>query len=162
MNFDQNLTTQCTWNIRLVLFLSWLNAREFSSITKVQIRGTARIYGLPQSQSFPSYRIYLHALNCIGSDRVEDMTLTVCTNNFFLKNDYTEPKKGCLRISLKWESGTRSSCRYNFKNMHKLFYNLFFLKKIIPNPRRVAYVSHRNENQVRVVRPDKTYKNLKI
>ena len=117
LNFDQNLTTQCTWNIRLVLFLSWLNAREFSSITKLQIRGTTRIYGLPQSQSFPSYRIYLHALNCIGSDRVEDMTLTVCTNNFFyfFWKMIIEPEKGCLRISLTWQSGTRSSARYGLK-----------------------------------------------
>ena len=161
MNFDQNLTTQCKWNTGLVLFLYWLNAREFSSITKVQIRGTTRIYGLQQNQSFQSYQIYLHALNYIGPNRVEDMTLTVCTNNFFWKM-ITEPEKGCLRISLTWESGTRSSCRYELKNMHRLFCNNFFLKKIIPNPRRVAYVSHRNENQVRVVRPDKTYKNLKI
>ena len=136
MNFDQNLTTQCTWKIKLILFLSWLNAREFSSITEVQIRGTTRICSLPQSQSFSSYRIYLHALNHIGPDRVEDMTLTICTHIFFWKM-ITKPKKGCLHISLTWESGVRSSRRYDFKNVHKLFLN-FFLEKIIPNQRRVA------------------------
>ena len=73
--------------VNFILIL--IECKEFSSITKVQIRGTMRICSLPQSQSFPSYRIYLHALNHIGPDRVEDMTLTVSTDNFFFKkNDY--------------------------------------------------------------------------
>ena len=36
--------------------------------------------------------------------------------------------------------------------------NAYFFKKIILKTRRVAYVSHRNENQVRVVRADMSWK----
>lgn len=65
----------------------------------------------------------------------EDMTLNTWTNYlnlsfwflFEFKTMDTELMKGYLRISSKWESSSRSSCIYDFENMHTIFFILIFL-----------------------------------
>ena len=103
--------------------------------------------------------IYLHAPNFIWTNWVKDMTFTMYTQCFF-KRMNTEPKKHCLRISLKWESGVPISYNYSFEILQTQFdlFSSYEFKIMKTNSRRVVYVSFLYENQVCIIHADMTLK----